>query len=434
MSRPRPRPGFWDLPPALLDGSWLRDPFSSSSSSTSSFRLHDPGQPPLRPRQVLGKEAAYAARVLVALYAQRPPRYCHLTYEQWLLQVRYHSIRPLRRPESPATLCIILCVGLMLLMVLYSAAMIRFIFGLPFLTTPLPYTPTFHINSNYTWQLVSGQAQWDPFGYAEVVTVRNTTAGGEEEGVLYQYSDSSDFDGSCSYSVTQNVTGFSAPTYANGGYAAPTGDSLSLTAPACGAWTSLLVCYLALCILLFICGLILLFAPAFCRRVEHGDDLSVYLQDLQSANTEPELSSLPPSVAALFKYEDEAEPPPPRCELPSVERMLEYVGLRLEERRTATRRLWRTVWVVGCVLCAVAVATLVSVVKVLREPGYDGEGAGWAGGGGNGTGAMLPLMLVSCCVPLLVMPCYMAATAWQVRQDARLAAMLAAHGHRVIQP
>ena len=184
MSRPRPRPGFWDLPPALLDGSWLRDPFSSSSSSSSSFRLHDPGQPPLRPRQVLGKEAAYAARVLVALYAQRPPRYCHLTYEQWLLQVRYHSIRPLQQPESSAEQCSVLCAFLMLCMTVHGAAMLRFTLGRSLLTTPLPNTPTFHTDDGAAWQLVNGQARWDPFGYLKVVTIRNTTAGGGEEGVL----------------------------------------------------------------------------------------------------------------------------------------------------------------------------------------------------------------------------------------------------------
>ena len=45
----------------------------------------------------------------------------------------------------------------------------------PLVTSQLAHTPTFNTTDGYHYQLVSGQAQWNPFGYAETVDISNTS-------------------------------------------------------------------------------------------------------------------------------------------------------------------------------------------------------------------------------------------------------------------
>ena len=431
-------PGFWSLPPGLFDrNAWFpRDP-----SSSASFSLHDRDAAAHSRRTLNGGSKAEneAISVLNRLYEHRALRYCDLQYYDWVLQVRFHSIRPLQR-LTVGSWGSFLCVVLMLLMVSYTSAMFRFTFGggvgqLALLSTNLTYFPTFNTSDNSTYHLISGTANYNPFGYAEVVTVLQTasttpSAGGDAQTSTpprtFQYTDGSSFDSSCAYSVYAPVTGFEAPTYANDDLAAPDGDTqLTLYAPACTALTALLGLYIALCIVQVIGGIGLISAGLCCGRVGARGDVGHYLEDLNSSGNEPEVP-LSAADAQLFKYEPVVDWPPPRCAHPSVQRMSETLRARVGENQKRKRMQLIAMCVIGSVLCALALATLVLVVVVVREPGFR-----QAGGGGVSYGPMLALILVSCCVPLLVVPYWMALLVVEAYQDRKLTRVLAAQGHSV---
>ena len=422
-------PGFWDLPPGLTRA-WRGNRNSARSSSSSSFTLHDPSRPALpplgAPTTAARREGERASTVLYAQFEQRRARYCHLSYDEWRQEVRYHCIRPLDHALSMDAFLSLLCAMLMLLLVPYTTAMFRFVMGggvgsVVLVTASLPYSPAFNTSDGSSYTLISGQAQYGPFGYVEVVTVQNsTTVQGQPQLSSFQYTDSSSFDSSCGYTVYSPVTSFTPPSWGNNDLAAPNGESeLTLYAPGCSALNSLLGCYIGLCVVLWVGGVALFGTAACCGRRRYSTDIALDLEDVHSLGNEPEIP-LRANDAALFKDLEPVVPPPPRCALAPVQERVHWIGAQQGQRGKALQRQTIAVSVIGVVQCSFALATLVSVVEVVREPGF---------GAGRGTGPMLPLILVSCCAPLLAMPCWIGLLLLSGHQERKLARMLAAQGY-----
>ena len=305
--------------------------------SSSAFVLTDGGLPLTVP----AKSRSHFDRA----YADRLPRYCNLSSEQWLDEVRYYPVSPLGRGRTTQSLwlAVYLCLMMAMWMTLYSAALLRFVFGggvglVPLVTSQLAYTPniTYHNSSQY--HFVSGRAQWNQFGYAEVVTIEtsdyNVSSSASTDGQQLQYAQSSDIGG-CSYTVTDVVTGLDPPSWRNDGKYAPQGSSqLTLHTPACSALTAAFVCSIALVVLTVFTGFPLLFASVFGDYSAQQALLDELQLDLRGTADDATLSQRQRSDGQWWKDIPDKTPHPARAALPTQQEMLDYVRERMASSKS----------------------------------------------------------------------------------------------------
>ena len=362
---------------------------------------------PLPPVPASGAPVGKHAAQLQKQYDNRLPRYCRLDYEQWLNEVRYHPVAPFGRSRvsgrGTLRMAAFLCLCMMIVMMSYSIAMVRFVLwggvGLvPLVTSQLAYEPSFNTSDGNQYEFLSGQAQWNPFGYAEVINIRNSSASANDSNAkeFTQYAQSSDLGSDCTYSVVDVVTGFDEPTWATDRKYAPQGSSQrTLGVPACSALHTALICWPTLLAVLVVGG-ITTFGLLICGV--NDSQQSMLLDELQvDLGNIPDSSSgrAPLADQHWFEGMPDTEPVPPPAPLPAEHEMREYVFSHPSAGRGSWRCMRPCRLVTTCVAVTLmdvfALATLIAMVSVVHDKGFVDAQAG----------TMLALALVSCCVPLV---------------------------------